>query len=301
MKCCFSVDGTSWNGSSDDTCVLSRVFSYDTVAVLFCPYSSCLFFTVPSFFFSFFFFSLFIYSGTHLRRSSWEQQKCFFLTELYWAVQAGLLTPLTFARHRLSPLAAFTSGAYFLHSGRWWQWICEFYTANFKGIFGSLSQNVSGNKQSLVAHAIGYPKTHFFHELAIFWSVKKGCKDTFFSTLHPLSPVIFATVSVLAFVLLRNSRFNFHHYTQCETTPTQQLSWKWPLATSCAKDYKGHSLVQTSFTEPPSTKKTRCAWGSIGTTWSKGACVEGFPLQCPNLMRLFLKGVYVFSVVHACE
>ena len=30
----------------------------------------------------------------------------------------GLLTPLTFARHRLSPLAAFTSGAYFLHNGR---------------------------------------------------------------------------------------------------------------------------------------------------------------------------------------
>jgi len=26
----------------------------------------------------------------------------------YWAVQARLLTPLTFARHRLSPLAAFT-------------------------------------------------------------------------------------------------------------------------------------------------------------------------------------------------
>ena len=40
-------------------------------------------------------------------------QKC------YWAIQAGLLTPLTFAWHRLSPLAAFTSGAYFLHSGRW--------------------------------------------------------------------------------------------------------------------------------------------------------------------------------------
>ena len=36
----------------------------------------------------------------------------------YWAVQAGLLTPLTFARHRLSPLAAFISGAYFLHNGR---------------------------------------------------------------------------------------------------------------------------------------------------------------------------------------
>ena len=53
----------------------------------------------------------------------------------YWAIQAGLLTPLTFARHRLSPLAAFTSGAYFLHNGRRWQWIFEFYTANVKGIF----------------------------------------------------------------------------------------------------------------------------------------------------------------------
>ena len=30
----------------------------------------------------------------------------------YWAIQAGLLTPLTFARHRLSPLAVFTSGVY---------------------------------------------------------------------------------------------------------------------------------------------------------------------------------------------
>ena len=34
------------------------------------------------------------------------------------AVQVGLLTPLTFARHRLSPLAAFTAGAYFLRNGR---------------------------------------------------------------------------------------------------------------------------------------------------------------------------------------
>ena len=39
----------------------------------------------------------------------------------YWVVQAGLLTPLTFALHRLSPLAAFTSGAYFLHNWRRWQ------------------------------------------------------------------------------------------------------------------------------------------------------------------------------------
>ena len=55
-----------------------------------------------------------------------------------WVIQTGLLTPLTFARHCLSPFAAFTSGAYFLHNGRQWQWICKFYTAKFKGIFGGL-------------------------------------------------------------------------------------------------------------------------------------------------------------------
>ena len=60
------------------------------------------------------------------------------LVPVYWVIQAGLLTPLTFAQHRLSPLAAFTSGVYFLHNGRRWQWICEFYIANFKGIFGGL-------------------------------------------------------------------------------------------------------------------------------------------------------------------
>ena len=57
------------------------------------------------------------------------------LDVIYWAIQAGLLTPLTFARHCLSPLAAFTYGAYFLHNGRQWQWICKFYAANVKGIF----------------------------------------------------------------------------------------------------------------------------------------------------------------------
>ena len=40
-----------------------------------------------------------------------------FALALYWAIQAGLLTPGNFARHRLSPLAAFTSGAYI--SSQW--------------------------------------------------------------------------------------------------------------------------------------------------------------------------------------
>ena len=37
------------------------------------------------------------------------------ISKYYWVIQAEFLT---FAWHRLSPLAAFTSGAYFLHNGR---------------------------------------------------------------------------------------------------------------------------------------------------------------------------------------
>ena len=51
-----------------------------------------------------------------LPRVTGKSTKC--ADKSYWAIQAGWLTPLTFARHRLSPLAAFTSGAYFLHNGR---------------------------------------------------------------------------------------------------------------------------------------------------------------------------------------
>ena len=43
---------------------------------------------------------------------------------------------------------------------------------------------------------------------------KKKTQRHFFSTLHPLFPVIFATATVLAFVLLLNSRFNFPCYTR---------------------------------------------------------------------------------------
>ena len=51
---------------------------------------------------------------------------------------------------------------------------------------------------------------------------EKRHKDTFFSTHHLLSPVIIATATVVAFVLLRDSRFNSHCYTQREATPTQK-------------------------------------------------------------------------------
>ena len=82
----------------------------------------------------------------------------------------------------------------------------------------------------------------------------------FLSTLHPLSLVIFATATVVAFVLLHNSR--------CWTCCYSNLYTAWsnahseiglemtlqPLMTSYTKDYKGHSFMQTSFTEPPNTQ-----------------------------------------------
>ena len=47
-------------------------------------------------------------------------------------------------------------------------------------------------------------------------SVSWKPNQTLFSTLHHLSLVIFATATLAAFVLLGNSRFNFHCYTQRE-------------------------------------------------------------------------------------
>ena len=55
---------------------------------------------------------------------------------------------------------------------------------------------------------------------------QKMMQRHFFPTLHPLSTVIFATATVLAFVLLHNSRFNFHCHTQREATPTQKSARK---------------------------------------------------------------------------
>ena len=51
--------------------------------------------------------------------------------------------------------------------------------------------------------------------------------------------------------LLYTARSNAYSETDSEVTLR-------PLVTSCAKDYKGHSLVQTSFTEPPNTQYAVC-------------------------------------------
>ena len=54
----------------------------------------------------------------------------------------------------------------------------------------------------------------------------KNDKKTLFSSVDPLSPVLFAAATVVAVVFLRSSRFSFHCYTQCEATPTQKSAQK---------------------------------------------------------------------------
>ena len=72
----------------------------------------------------------------------------------------------------------------------------------------------------------------------------KTTQRHFSFTLHPLSTVIFATATVLAFVLLRNSSFNFHCYTQREATPTQKSARK---CAATSRDFL-HERLQSAFT-----------------------------------------------------
>ena len=103
-----------------------------------------------------------------------------------WAVQMGLLTPLTFARHCLSPLAAFTSGVYF-HHGRWWQSICKFYTANFNDIFGCLESECVWQQAITCCLCYRMPQNAFFPWTSNLLVSQKMTQRHFFqpSTLFP--------------------------------------------------------------------------------------------------------------------
>ena len=88
---------------------------------------------------------------------------------------------------------------------------------------------------------------------------QKTTQRHFIFTLHPLSTVLFATATVLAFVLLRNSSFSFHCYSvKQHLLRNQPGSALRPLTTSLLKDYKAHSLQQTSFAESPNTRTCSC-------------------------------------------
>ena len=100
-----------------------------------------------------------------------------------------------------------------------------------------------------VANSLDFrmPQNAFFLRTRDLLISPKTTQRHFLFTLHPLSKVIFATATVLAFVLLRNSNFNFHCYTQREATPTQKSAPK------CAATSRGFlhddDRLQSAFTQ----------------------------------------------------
>ena len=122
------------------------------------------------------------------------------------------------------------------------------------------------------------PQNSFFFLRTWDLVSQKMTQRHFFPTLHPLSTVIFATATVLAFSLLRNSMFNLHCYTQREATPTQKSAWKC-AATSCnflrersqSAFTLANQLCQIAHKAIVSTSN----WGPC-TTWRKTPVVPWF-------------------------
>ena len=106
------------------------------------------------------------------------------------------------------------------------------------------------------------PKMYFFlsRYCDLLVSQKNDAKTLFFHTPSPFActfcncnsgGICTASQFRVQLKLLYTARSNAYS----ETDPEMTLR---PLVTSCAKDYKGYSLVQTSFTEPPNTQYAVC-------------------------------------------
>ena len=124
--------------------------------------------------------------------------------------------------------------------------------------------------------------------------VSQKIMETLFFAIHPLSPVIFAVATLVALVLLVNSGLNLLYtvwsnaYSEIGPEVTLQ-----PLETSCAKDYKGHPLVQTSLTELPNSE-LQCQWSESFTSCAsknKRLSVVDF---CCNQCCCFYKSCSMF-------
>ena len=67
----------------------------------------------------------------------------------YWAVQAGLLTPLTFSQHRLSPLVLLLPVLTFFTMAGGDSEFANFSLPTLKAFLEAGSHNVSGNSNNL--------------------------------------------------------------------------------------------------------------------------------------------------------
>ena len=93
--------------------------------------------------------------------------------------------------------------------------------ATFESVLKARSQSLSGNKKQIVARAVGCTSHYFPATHSRCPAYLKNDADIFYPSSIHLSSVILAKATVVPFVQLRNSRFNFHCYTQCEATPVK--------------------------------------------------------------------------------
>ena len=137
------------------------------------------------------------------------------------------------------------------------------------------------------------------------WSSGQPKNDAkkLFSTLHPLSLVIFATATVVAFVLLHNSRFNFHCYTQHEAMPTQKVSRKWRCNHSrllAQKITKSIHLCKPSSLNGPIVCRFplhRVRWGPADARhWVLFWCLPYHFIEFPLLLSFLVLALTLHSV-----
>ena len=139
------------------------------------------------------------------------------------------------------------------------------------------------------------------------WSFGQLKNDTktplFFSPCSiPFPPVIFATATVVAFVLLCNSRFNFHCYTQHEATPIQKSARKWRCNLSTSHNFLCERL-QRAFTRANQihwTAQYRCSfWHFSPYSCIIGGSCHKYNFYCDKRLSQqtrFCHNKYVFVV-----
>ena len=135
----------------------------------------------------------------------------------------------------LSPLAVITFGAYFLHSRRSDSEFAKFTVPALNAIFMAVVRVCLATSRNLLFMFIGCPKHIFFLHTRDLLVGRRTMQRHLFSILHHLFPVILANTTVVPFVLLCNSRFNFH----CDTHLLRNRPGIWqllPLAWKITKD-----------------------------------------------------------------
>ena len=136
------------------------------------------------------------------------------------------------------------------------------------------------------------PQNAFFLRTRDLLVSQKTMQRHLFSTLHPFSTVNFATAAVLAFVLLRDSRFNFHCYTQREATPTQKSARK---CAATSHDFLRERL-QSAFTLANQLRRI-AQYGRSVSGWSgRSRVLDRAAVQCRDATAKCLCSVHTLNI-----